>query len=239
MSQAFLFYYKGALVLGEEIALGENEAKHIVQVLRKGVGDKIQLTNGAGFLAEATISVAQKKKCHVLLDTVKQYDSLEPKLHLAVAFTKNNNRNEWVLEKATELGVCSIIPLQTKRSERNNYRFDRWKGIIQSAVMQSQQYYIPELSQPKTIASILESYTDVSQKLVAHCIDDLERISINEIEKQKETLLLIGPEGDFTEDEVNMLNSSSFKSISLGKNRLRTETAAVTVCAYFNMINHA
>ena len=239
MSQAFLFYYDGQIIEGEEIVLHEDEAKHIVQVLRKNVGDIIQITNGVGYSAVGTISIAQKKKCHVLINKVQEHDRLEPKLHLAVAFTKNNSRNEWVLEKATELGVHTIIPLQAARSERNKFRFDRWEGIIRSATMQSQQYYLPRLTESKTITNIIEEYSEVSQKLVAHCMNDVERIGISEIEKQKETLLLIGPEGDFTIDEVKQLTSTMFRGIALGTNRLRTETAAITACAYFNMINHA
>lgn len=238
MSQAFLFYYDGQLTTGEEVALPEDEAKHIVQVLRKKEGDVIQLTNGRGASAAATIIIAHKKKCHIKVDNVQEYAESQPFLHLAVAFTKNNNRNEWILEKATELGVKSIIPLNVKRSERNKFRYDRWKTIITSATMQSQQYYLPELTDAMDLDEVISSYADVPEKVVAHCMENLERVSINDMQKQKETLLLIGPEGDFTEEEVNTLTSNNFKAMTLGKNRLRTETAAVTVCAYFNMINH-
>lgn len=219
--------------------LHEDTAKHVVQVLRMQEGDAIDLTDGKGVHAHAIIKYVQKKKCTVLVSEAHMHQRIDTPIYMAIAFTKNSSRNEWILEKITELGVQSIIPLQTTRSEREKFRYDRWQNIIVSAMLQSQQFYLPELKELTSLDKLLSSSADVPQKLVAHCIDTAPRRPINEaIQKGKETLLLIGPEGDFTDEEVNSLTSKGFKGISMGVNRLRTETAAVTACAFFNMVNH-
>ncbi|MCB0698665.1 MAG: 16S rRNA (uracil(1498)-N(3))-methyltransferase [Chitinophagales bacterium] len=239
MSQVPLFFHDGELKTSAETELEESTARHIVQVLRMQRGDNIMLTNGKGYKATATISDAGKKKCVVQIEESEFFEQSKPLLHIAVAFTKNTNRNEWMLEKMTELGVASIIPLQAERSEREKFRFDRFRNILVAAIIQSQQYYLPELCELTPLEELVSKYDSVEQKLVAHCMADNERRPIlDAIAKQKETLLLIGPEGDFTEDEIKHLTSKGFKAISMGSNRLRTETAAVTACASFNMLNH-
>jgi 16S rRNA (uracil1498-N3)-methyltransferase len=158
-------------------------------------------------------------------------------LHLAVCFTKNNSRNEWLLEKATELGVSSIIPISASRSEKTHVRHDRWQKILQSAILQSQQYYLPVLDDVATLHTVLSKYSKIPQKLVAHCIAEMPRKSLHEVLKPSaETILLIGPEGDFTQDEVNLCIAQGFKPVSLGAQRLRTETAAIAAAAYFNVM---
>ena len=159
-------------------------------------------------------------------------------LHLCVGFTKNNSRNEWLLEKATELGVGSIIPISTARSEKVHIRYDRWEKILQSAILQSKQNYLPHLSNITPLAAILKQYKDVPQKLVAHCMDDKKKGQLPKLLKPDgDVILLIGPEGDFTQEEVNLCVEHGFKPVSLGARRLRTETAAITAAAYFNVIS--
>lgn len=233
-----LFFHDAALVKGTELWLDEDTARHVVQVLRMEAGEKLQLTDGKGHDAVVAIAQTAKKKCSVHVEEVTTHKERTPYLHLAVAFTKNSSRNEWLLEKATELGVKTIIPLSVTRSEREKIRYDRWKNILVSAILQSQQYYLPELTELQTLKQVLQSYKDVPQKLIGHCIGDDERFPISKILlPKKETLILIGPEGDFTEDEVKECIGLNFAGISMGTTRLRTETAAMTACAYFHMVN--
>ncbi len=234
-----LFFHDGILTAGAEVHLHDDTAKHVVQVLRMQQGDKIDLTDGKGTHAHAVIGQVQKKRCTVMVNDAHQHERRQISLHLGVAFTKNSSRNEWILEKVTELGVASIIPLQTTRSEREKFRYDRWQNILLSAILQSRQYFLPELKDLTSLDKLLSTSAGIEQKLLAHCIDAMPRQPIREaVQKDKETLLLIGPEGDFTEEEVNSLTSKGFRGISMGSNRLRTETAAVTACAFFNMLNH-
>lgn len=239
MSQVPLFFQEDLPDTAGGIELQQDAAKHVVQVLRMQQGDRIALTDGKGCRAEAIITSAHKRRCHVSIEEIQKFIQPEPKLHLAVALTKNTNRNEWLLEKVTELGVTTIIPLSSTRSEREKFRYDRFQNILVAAMMQSQQYYLPQLKELTPLEDVMSEYDSVQQKLVAHCMDGMARTSVIEaIAKDKETLLLIGPEGDFTEEEVNDLTSKGYKGISMGTNRLRTETAAVNACAVFNMINH-
>lgn len=220
--------------------LEEQTARHIVQVLRRQPGDRVLLCDGCGRAAEAVITEAGKKKCTVQIHSVALHKEPALLLHMGVAFTKNASRNEWLLEKATELGVRSIIPLSTARTEKEHLRYDRWKNILVSAMLQSQQYYLPELTQPLPLATLAATYAGVEQKLLAHCIAGKKKAPLPvALQPGKSTLLLIGPEGDFTEEEVLLCEGHGFAGVSLGGQRLRTETAAMAACAYFNMINHA
>jgi len=232
-----IFFHKGVMTKGAEIWLDEDTAKHIVQVLRMENGEQLRLTDGAGILANATITNTQKKKCSVVLDEVKKFQSATTSLHLCVAFTKNTSRNEWLLEKATELGVTTIVPLMAARSERERFRHDRWQNILVSAMLQSQQYYLPELSEPAELPAVLKRFEAIDQKFIAHCMSEQERTSIaTGMLPHKNTLIFIGPEGDFTPEEVALCIAQGCQPVVMGANRLRTETAAMAACAYFNMI---
>lgn len=233
-----LFFHDGILAAGTEVQLNEDTAKHVVQVLRMQRGDAIDLTDGKGVHAHAIISDLQKKKCAVSVTDAHTHQRTQVPLHLAVAFTKNSSRNEWILEKVTELSVATIIPLQTARSEREKFRYDRWRNILASAMMQSKQYYLPELKELTPLDKLVSEFQNAEQKIVAHCMDTVRQPISAALRKDKETLLLIGPEGDFTEEEVKNLTSKGFIGISMGRNRLRTETAAVTACSFFNMLNY-
>ena len=238
MSQIPRFFYNGQMAQKDIVSLDADTAKHIWQVLRMQSDDKVVLTDGKGTIAEGTIHVAERHKCNVSIEKVSLHKRKGKVLHLCVAFTKNNSRNEWLLEKATELGVGSIIPITTTRSEKAHVRHDRWQKILQSAILQSQQYYLPELAEVTPLKTILKKHNGVAQKLVAHCIPDNVKHSLPEMLKPfGETLLLIGPEGDFTQEEVNLCIENGFKPVSLGPQRLRTETAAIAAAAYFNVMN--
>ena len=234
-----VFFHPGNLVAGTQLWLEEDTARHVVQVLRMQVGEQFILTDGKGHAATVRITETAKKKCSVQIEEVVFHQPAKTALHLAVAFTKNTSRNEWLLEKATELGATTITPLQATRSERERIKPDRWNNILISAMLQSQQFHVPHLNEPATPEQLARYVGNVLQKLVAHCMDGKERQPLAVACKPGlETVILIGPEGDFTPEEVELLEQSNFTAISLGHRRLRTETAAMAVCSYFNTINH-
>jgi 16S rRNA (uracil1498-N3)-methyltransferase len=234
-----LFFYDDTLAVGLELKLDEETARHIVQVLRMQSGDPLQITNGKGELACVTISKAEKKKCSVIVNDIEEHPRRKTSLHLAAAFTKNTSRNEWLLEKATELGVISIIPILAARTERERIRHDRWRNIIVAALIQSRQFHLPLLAEATPLTGILQRFNGTPQKIIGHCIESEQRLPFSEAMKPAlETIVLIGPEGDFTLGEVNLCKEAGFIAVEMGKQRLRTETAAMAACAYFNLINH-
>lgn len=232
------FYFKGSLTENEIITLDAATAKHIWQVLRMETGDDLVITDGKGITAYCTIVMAEKHRCDVAVRNTTFVERPRHKLHLCVAFTKNNSRNEWLLEKATELGVCSITPISTAHSEKVHFRDERWEKLLISALLQSQQAYLPDFSELMSLPEALKKFSGISQKFIAHCIPEQPRQPLSEMLKPcSETVILIGPEGDFRFDEVSLCTSHGFHAVTLGEQRLRTETAAIAACAFFNMIN--
>jgi len=239
MSPLPLFFLDAPLKEGVETWLSEDTAKHIVQVLRMQSGEQLQLTDGKGRSSLVTIEKAEKKKCSIIPQKVVMHPRKHPTLHMGIAFTKNSSRNEWLLEKITELGVASITPLMATRTERERIRYDRWTNILVSALLQSQQYHLPKLNEAQSLKQILDNHGSAAQLLIAHCITEVDRQPLAyALDRGNETLILIGPEGDFTKEEVQMCMDANFVGISMGSTRLRTETAAMTACAYFNMVNY-
>lgn len=237
MSDSPRFFYSGPMAENDVVTLDAATAKHVWQVLRMKEGDALILTDGKGTYAEGVIEMAEKHKCTVLLKKVTVEARQNNVLHLCVAFTKNNSRNEWLLEKTTELGVGSIIPISTTRSEKAHVRHDRWEKILQSAILQSQQNYLPHLSNVVPLHNVIKQFASTPNKFVAHCLpDDGKRPLPEMLKTNAETVLLIGPEGDFTPDEVNLLIENGYKPVSLGPHRLRTETAAIAAAACFNVL---
>lgn len=237
MSALPIFYQDTIFTTGQHLSLDEDAARHIGQVLRMKEGEQLELANGKGASANCIITDAGKKKCTVLIQTVRELPQSTPALHLAIALTKNASRNEWLLEKATELGVQRITPLLTSRTERERFRFDRLHNILVSAMMQSQQYWLPQLDEPTAFESLIENKAD-RQLLIAHCMDEPERYPLSQtLQPATDTLILIGPEGDFSKEEVTLAMQQGAKGITLGHTRLRTETAAMAACAYFHLLN--
>lgn len=233
-----IFYFPEDYSKTHLLSLEGDLVKHIVQVLRMQAGETLQLTDGCGGVATVTIQSTSKKNCVVIVNSIEKFRQKQPHSHLCVAFTKNASRNEWLLEKATELGIASIQPIMSTRTEKFHPKEERWHNILVSAMLQSKQYYIPQLKAPTSLASIIEEHNDTSQKCIAHCDIGFDRQPLDEFfENEKDTVFLIGPEGDFTKDEILLAIENGFKGINLGVNRLRTETAAMAVCAYFNMRN--
>ena len=238
MSNLSQFYFNGKLIENDTITLDAASAKHIWQVLRMEAGDNLKVTDGKGTVATGTITMAEKHRCDVVLREIELHAPAKHKLHLCVAFTKNNSRNEWLLEKAAELGVSSIIPLAAARSEKVHFRDERWEKLLVSALLQSQQAYLPDFADVTTLPEVIRKFANVPQRFIAHCISEHARQPLSEMLKPStETVILIGPEGDFRYDEVSLCTTAGFVPVTLGNQRLRTETAAIAACAYFNMVN--
>lgn len=220
-----LFYSKS---FGDKcLILEDKEASHAIQVLRKKEGDTIYVIDGEGSLYKCTISKVSKLKVKCDIDTTSFYDRAEF-LIIAVAPTKNRDRLEWMIEKLVEIGVKQIILLQTKNTERTKTNKDRIRKKVLSAVKQSLRFYVPEVMEMK-FAEVLS--LDASTKYIAHCYDNLKKKNTESVCNSK--LVLIGPEGDFTSEEVDAALEAGFISLNLGNFRLRTETAAIVAAARF------
>ncbi|NCX96073.1 MAG: 16S rRNA (uracil(1498)-N(3))-methyltransferase [Chitinophagia bacterium] len=238
MAQLSRFFYEGAITTNDTISLEEETAKHIWQVLRMQPGDDIEIADGKGTVGIATITEADRYECKVKVHKTQFYLRPAYLFHLCVAFTKNNSRNEWLIEKATELGVASITPIAAARSEKVHFRDDRWEKLIISALLQSKQNYRPLLYNVTTYLELLRKFAHIQHRYIAHCIPDTPKISFAScILPKNEVVLLIGPEGDFKPEEVQLADTFSYRAVSLGAGRLRTETAAIAAAAYFNLLN--
>jgi len=221
-----VFYDSEINIKTDFFSFGREESKHIVRVLRKKENDKINLINGKGFLFECKIVSASEKKCAVQLMSYQFFEPFNYSLHLAVAPTKNNNRYEWFLEKATEIGIHQITPILCDHSERKNIKTERFEKIVLSATKQSLQYYIPIINKPIRFSDFIKENVD-GQLYIAHCQAFEKKNLAQEILLKGKITILIGPEGDFSTQEIETAISAGYKSISLGNNRLRTETAAL------------
>jgi 16S rRNA (uracil1498-N3)-methyltransferase len=224
-------------IISINYTLNEEESKHCSRVLRLVAGDVVHLIDGRGGLYEAQITEANKK--HVQLTVIQhqqEYGKRNHHLHIAIAPTKNIDRLEWFLEKATEIGIDEITPIICDRSERKIVKEERLEKVITSAVKQSLTAYHPILNPTISFADFIKQNNN-SHKFIAHCMDG-ERPYINEIsDKHQSYLILIGPEGDFTPSELSSALQNEFKPVTLGNTRLRTETAALAACFEVNYIN--
>lgn len=220
-------FYVAELKAGEkQLELAEETTRHIVQVLRMKVGDGIFLTNGKGLQAEAEIQSTSKRSCTVTIKAEVFFPVRTSTICIAISPVKNIARFEWFLEKAAELGVAKIVPLITRRTERQHYKAERWNAILISAMQQSRQYWLTDLADPIAFESFVKEST-ASHKFIAHCLSS-EKPELQTLSWKDQATLLIGPEGDFTADEVQYAIASGYKEVSLGETRLRTETAALT-----------
>jgi 16S rRNA (uracil1498-N3)-methyltransferase len=217
--------------------LSEEESKHAVRVLRLVVGDEVTLIDGKGGLYKAEIRDAHPKRTILQINSVTTgFNKRNHYLHIAIAPTKNLDRVEWFLEKATEIGIDEITLIICQRSERKEAKAERLDKIITSAIKQSIKAYHPVLNAPVALSQFLKQSFN-GQKFIAHC-DEGEKISLAQsIEKQSRYLILIGPEGDFTPAEVDAALQNGYKAITLGESRLRTETAALEACFEVNFLN--
>ena len=233
----YLFYCPDILT---RQTLSEEESAHCVRVLRYSVGDEILVTDGRGTTYTARITNPHPKHCEFeVLSSEKQQPHHSFHLHIAIAPTKNIERMEWAIEKCVEIGVDEITPLLCRFSERKQLRTDRLEKIILSAAKQSLTPYLPVLHELTPYDEFISSQPSAVslQKFIAHCYKDEKRLLKDEIERGRDVLALIGPEGDFSEQEVAEALSLGFIPVSLGNSRLRTETAAVVACHTAVLVN--
>ena len=221
---------------GRYCILCEDEATHCVKVMRHKKGDEICVVDGIGTMYRCEITDCTDKEVEcMVLESFSGWGGHNYNLTLAVCPTKNNDRYEWFAEKVTELGVDRIVPVIGERSERKVFKTVRLGRILISAIKQSLKAKLPEVSTPISVKDFIESEAGNkdSLKLVAYCFEgDSEKYSIKEVLEQykgESVVALIGPEGDFSPEEVSLAMKCGFRPIHLGKSRLRTETAAVTV----------
>ena len=215
----------------------KEESKHIIRVLRKKDGDTLWVTNGNGTLFETRITLASEKNCITEIVAFKDQAQTPFRIHLAVAPTKMNERYEWFLEKATEIGIHEITPIICEHSERKVIKPERFEKIIQSAMKQSLQTYLPIFNEPISLKDFLQK-NHTGNLYIAHCEEDKEKVLLkNSIPINEKYVLLVGPEGDFSTNEINLALEKGYKPVSLGHTRLRTETAALVACHSFVFTN--
>lgn len=231
-----LFYNPDIQETTDNFIFNKEESKHIVKVLRKSVGDILHITNGKGWLFDAEIIISDIKKCQASIINKAKQTKKNYTLHLVVAPTKMNDRFEWFLEKATEIGVDMITPILCNNSERKVIKIERFEKILQSAMKQSLQCYLPKINELISFKSFIDKEFD-GQLFIAHC-EDSGRKSLKELlQKNTDVTILIGPEGDFSVKEIEMALLRNFIPVTLGNTRLRTETAAISACHSVAFVN--
>ena len=231
-----LFYNSELKSTDKNFYFDKKESRHINKVLRKKIGDIIFVTNGFGYLFEGEIETESHLECKVNITNVKYSKPNDYKIHLAVSPTKLNDRYEWFIEKASEIGVDFITPIICKHSERKIIKEHRYKKVIAAACKQSLKTHFPILESTISFNDFVKKdlFTD---KYIAHCKKTVKSSLRKIINVEKNILIMIGPEGDFSTDEIELAEKLGFKSVSLGSSRLRTETAAVVACHTINLCN--
>ena len=231
-----LFYSSLINESNTSFVFDKEESKHIIKVLRKKDGDILFVTNGLGDLFKTEISLASDSKCTVAILSKEKKEATQYPLHLAVAPTKMNDRYEWFLEKATEIGIQEITPIICDRSERKVINKERFEKIILTAMKQCNQFYLPKLNEAITFKNFIKQQHE-GQLLIAHCEETDKKSLKSVLNTNTKTTILIGPEGDFSEKEIELALANNFIPVTLGNTRLRTETAEVVAChsvVFFN-----
>ncbi len=233
-----LFYNQQISEDTKQFTFDKDESRHIVRVLRKKEGDILYITNGNHYLFTVEIVIASDKKCiATIIQKEEKRNSRDYYLHVAIAPTKNNDRLEWFLEKATEIGIDEITPIICKNSERKVVKTERLAKIIQAAMKQSLQYKLPKLNEPVKFSEFIQQKFS-SQLFIAHCEDDTKKNTLKDgINLASNYTILIGPEGDFSTDEIKKSLSQKFTPITLGNTRLRTETAGLTAVQQISFLH--
>nr|WP_299339566.1 16S rRNA (uracil(1498)-N(3))-methyltransferase [Allomuricauda sp.] len=224
-----LFYNPRLDHSNKQFFFSPEESKHVVKVLRKKEGDVVHITNGRGSLFTAKILVADLRKCMAEIVDEEKTIPKRHRLHLAVAPTKMNDRFEWFLEKATEIGVDEITPILCEHSERKTIKLERYQRVLQSAMKQSLQTFLPKIN-PLTKYSDFLNLGHNAIGYIAHCQEGEKMDLKRRLVPDSSILILIGPEGDFSKSEISLALEKGFMPVSMGKNRLRTETAAIVAC---------
>lgn len=229
------FYIPELTPTHTSITADEATSRHMIQVLRMQEGELLCATDGRGGRYDAVIAVAHKKHAELAIHGYVFQPRAPHAATIGVALLKNTNRFEWFLEKAVECGVQWIIPLRTDRTEKSQFRMDRMQQIVVSAMLQSKQVWLTRLEEPQTLGQALSQTCEVSSRFIAHCMSDERKRDFASIlpSTARPAFLLIGPEGDFTSAEVELAVEAGCMPVSLGENRLRTETAAVSAAVLF------
>lgn len=217
--------------------LPEEESHHAIRVLRLEVGATIQIVDGKGGVFVGTIAVADAKRC--LVNSLQAQPVMYRRpyyLHIAIAPTKNMDRLEWFVEKAAEIGIDEISPLYCRYSERKNLKTERLQRILVAAMKQSIQPKLTVLNEPTAFKEWIKN-ADADQKFIAHCHDADKKFLASQVEPGKKIVVMIGPEGDFSQEEVDMAMQAGFIPVSLGESRLRVETAALVACQTVSLMN--
>jgi len=239
MKEVRYFYVPDAANAGE---LPEEEAQHAVRVLRMEMGDDMILMDGMGTFYKAEVAESTKKRCfYYIKEVLPQSRQWPGHLHLAMAPTKNMDRTEWLAEKATEIGFDELTFLRCKFSERTVVKNERVDKILISATKQSHKAWKPILNEMTDFRKFVESVAEVKNKFICHCYDEPglgeKRLLCQCLKSGEDALVLVGPEGDFSIDEVRLAEANGFQSVSLGESRLRTETAALVAVHLMNLFN--
>ncbi|WP_341832725.1 16S rRNA (uracil(1498)-N(3))-methyltransferase [Sphingobacterium thalpophilum] len=223
----------------ENFILSEEESKHAIRVLRMDTGDRLHLIDGRGGLYEAQIIDPHPKRTVItILNVEEEFQRPKYHLHIAVGPTKNIDRIEWFLEKATEVGIQEITPVICEHSERKEVKLDRLNKVVVAAMKQSLKAYLPKLNPAVSFKQFLrEIPKEGVQKAIAHCVDAEKKYLNQVLEPDQHYIILIGPEGDFSEEEIDLALQMGFHPISLGEARLRTETAALAACMEVSLLN--
>lgn len=219
------------------VHINDEEQQHIIKVLRMRDGEEISVTDGKGNLANGKLVFEGKKVSLDIKEIKKNLPDFSPKLHIAIAPTKNIDRIEFFLEKATEMGISEVTLIQTEKTERKILNIEKLRKQSIAASKQSLRFHFPVINDLMKLPDFIKNL-DPETTFVAHCNENLERINLKDINLKEKITFLIGPEGDFSEKEIQNLAEKEIKAVSLGNQRLRTETAGVFVAAwnYFNMM---
>ena len=213
------------------VIINDDEQQHIVKVLRMREGEEIFVTDGKGNLAKGTLVFEGKKVMLNVSDIKENLPDFSPKLHIAIAPTKNIDRIEFFVEKATEMGISEITFLNTEKSERRNINIEKLRKQAISASKQSQRFHFPVLNDLVKLQDFIKNIP-TENTYVAHCDEHFERTNLKEIDAAEHLIFLIGPEGDFSPNEIKLLTEKGIRAVSLGEQRLRTETAGIFVAAW-------
>ena len=224
-------------ISGNTYTLEESESKHCVRVLRHGVGDKLVLVDGKGGWYEAIITDANPKRCAVeVSNEIQNFEKRDYYVHLAVAPTKNIDRFEWFVEKATEIGIDEITPLLCEHSERKQINVDRIEKVAVAAMKQSLKAFLPRLNNLTNFETFCKNERE-GLRFIAHCEEEQKSHLFSQLKPKEKVVILIGPEGDFSREEIELAKKTGFGEVSLGNSRLRTETAAVVSCQIVSLVN--
>ncbi|TXB66956.1 16S rRNA (uracil(1498)-N(3))-methyltransferase [Vicingus serpentipes] len=230
-------FYTPNITNTNTFVLDETESKHAIKVLRLNQGDEICLVDGKGSFYIAEINNAHQKKCEVKIIKHEKEENNKPRIHIAIAPTKNNDRLEWFIEKTTEIGISEISPIICDHSERKFLKTERLEKRAISAMKQSLKATLPLINDSINFKNFVNSIPETTEKYIAHCYNENQKHLKEIYPGSKDCVVLIGPEGDFSLQEVELALNNGFTPISLGKSRLRTETAGLVACNILNLIN--